>query len=212
MQHSTLRRSLALKLAGLPVAWVALRSAAAETQTTAAPVEEYGVTHSAAAIRQLNEVVAPLSEVYAVLTDAGQFDQMMRYAAARRMAEGPHALPTLISTEPGGSFSLFGGYITGRQIELKPNERIVQAWRAASWAEGAYSIVTMNFSSANGTTGIALDHRGFPDEQAPHLAKGWQLNYWQPLARYFARGPKIKGETPDRSPRAGAEERPSDPG
>jgi activator of HSP90 ATPase len=36
--------------------------------------------------------------------------------------------PTQISREVGGAFSLFGGIIVGRHIELVPNERIVQAW------------------------------------------------------------------------------------
>jgi len=32
------------------------------------------------------------------------------------------AKPTAISTELGGSFTLFGGYITGRHLEMLPNE------------------------------------------------------------------------------------------
>jgi activator of HSP90 ATPase len=40
----------------------------------------------------------------------------------------------------GGAFTLFGGYITGRHVELVPNDRIVQAWRTGGWAPGVYSI------------------------------------------------------------------------
>jgi activator of HSP90 ATPase len=47
------------------------------------------------------------------------------------------------SGEPseGASFSLFGGHITGRHVELVPGKRVVQAWRAKTWPEGLYSIV-----------------------------------------------------------------------
>jgi activator of HSP90 ATPase len=34
-----------------------------------------------------------------------------------------------IQRQPRGSFKLFGGAIEGRNIELAPNQRIVQAWR-----------------------------------------------------------------------------------
>src|SRR5258708_1665647 len=37
-----------------------------------------------------------------------------------------------IEPTPGGVFKLFGGRIEGRNIELLPNQRIVQAWRPAS--------------------------------------------------------------------------------
>jgi hypothetical protein len=36
----------------------------------------------------------------------------------------------------GACFSLFGGWVSGRQIELAPNERITQAWRMTDWAPG----------------------------------------------------------------------------
>ena len=41
----------------------------------------------------------------------------------------------------GGAFTTFGKLIEGRNIELVPNQRIVQAWRPASWEPGLYSIV-----------------------------------------------------------------------
>jgi hypothetical protein len=37
--------------------------------------------------------------------------------------------PVEITDRAGESFSLFGGRVEGRQIELVPGERVVQAWR-----------------------------------------------------------------------------------
>ena len=48
---------------------------------------------------------------------------------------------TEISQQLGGAFTLFGGHIVGRHIELMPNQRIVQAWRVVDWNPGVYSIV-----------------------------------------------------------------------
>jgi activator of HSP90 ATPase len=38
-------------------------------------------------------------------------------------------MPAEIDPKAGGAFSTFGGLIVGRNVELVPNQRIVQAWR-----------------------------------------------------------------------------------
>ena len=91
-----------------------------------------------------------------------------------------------ISREAGGSFELFGGHITGRHIELVPDERIVQAWRAASWAPGDFSIARFVLEQQGTSTKLIFDHTGFPSGQGEHLATGWNVNYWAPLAKYLA--------------------------
>jgi activator of HSP90 ATPase len=82
-------------------------------------------------------------------------------------------------------FSLFGGYITGRQIELVPNLRIVQAWRAGGWDPGHYSIAKFELVEQGSGTKIVFDHTGFPIGQAEHLAEGWKGNYWEPLEKFL---------------------------
>jgi activator of HSP90 ATPase len=85
----------------------------------------------------------------------------------------------------GGAFSLFGGHILGRQIELVPNQRIVQAWRTADWKPGVYSIAKFELAEEGSETRIVFDHTGFPAGQAAHLAEGWVGNYWAPLTKYL---------------------------
>ena len=86
----------------------------------------------------------------------------------------------------GGAFLLFGGYITGRQIELVPNERVVQAWRAGGWDPAHYSIAKFELVEQGSGTKIVFDHTGFPNGQAEHLAEGWKGNYWEPLEKFLA--------------------------
>ena len=45
--------------------------------------------------------------------------------------------PAAIDPTVGGAFFLFGKLIVGRNVELLPNVRIVQAWRPASWDPGS---------------------------------------------------------------------------
>lgn len=95
------------------------------------------------------------------------------------------AKPTVISPVAGGAFTLFGGVITGRHIELVPNTRIVQAWRDSDWKPGVYSPVTFKSASAGDGTLMMFEHRGFPDANADHLNAGWKANYWEPLAKFL---------------------------
>ena len=112
--------------------------------------------------------------IYEVLTDARQFSAMTGGA------------PTVISREAGGSFSCFGGMISGRQIELESNQRIVQAWHVSNWPAGVYSIVKFELKEQGSETKLILDHDGFPEGHQEHLEAGWKTNYWEPLAKYLA--------------------------
>ena len=94
--------------------------------------------------------------------------------------------PAEISAEIGGPISCHGGVITGRNIELLPNRRIVQVWRFKHWADGAYSLVKFELKPEDGQTRLVLDHSGFPEDQREHLESGWKAKYFEPLANYLA--------------------------
>jgi activator of HSP90 ATPase len=93
--------------------------------------------------------------------------------------------PAEIQREPGGAFSCFGGNIVGRNIELVPNRRIVQAWRVGVWPEGVYSIVKFELQGQGSGAKLILDHSGFPEESRDHLDGGWPKMYWEPLQKYL---------------------------
>jgi uncharacterized protein YndB with AHSA1/START domain len=76
------------------------------------------------AIHQEVEFMVPPGRVYEALLDAKQFSQFSGGA------------PAEIDAREGGTFSCFGGMITGRNIELRGNQRIVQAWRAGGQLAG----------------------------------------------------------------------------
>ena len=73
----------------------------------------------------------------------------------------------------------------GRNLELIPARRIVQAWRVAPWPEGVYSIARFELQKQGSGTRIVFDHTGFPTELAEHLEAGWQENYWKALKVYL---------------------------
>ena len=147
---------------------------------------EEGISHTAEAIHQEVVFKASAKRVYETLTDSKQFDQVVQLSAAMQSGMAPGSKPTEISREAGGAFSLFGGYITGRHIELLPHERIVQAWRAGGWDPGQYSIAKFVLLEQGSGAKLVFDHTGFPQGQAQHLAEGWKANYWEPLQKYLA--------------------------
>ncbi len=125
------------------------------------------ISRSAESIHQELIFKASKKRIYDALTDAKQFEQVVHLSDAMKTRMPQNAPPTRISTEPGGTFSTFGGLIVGMQIELVPNERIVQAWRPAYWKPGVYSLVSFVLvADTDSSTKLTLDHRGFPDGDA----------------------------------------------
>jgi activator of HSP90 ATPase len=152
--------------------------------TEARPTVDQGVSHQAEAIHQEVVFKASAQRLYAALLDAEQFQKVELLSGAMTGAQLA-AQPAVISREPGGSFSLFGGYIVGRQIELVPDQRIVQAWRVGNWQSGVYSIAHFEFTEQGSSTKLAFDHTGFPAGAGEQLASGWRAHYWEPLEKFL---------------------------
>jgi activator of HSP90 ATPase len=87
----------------------------------------------------------------------------------------------------GAYFSLFDGWLDGRQIELIPGERVVQAWRFTDWDPGVYSIVRFSLAAEGSGTKVIVDQHGVPETVQEHVATNWKGFYFDPMARYFAR-------------------------
>ena len=94
--------------------------------------------------------------------------------------------PAEVTAVEGQRISLFGGQITGRNIELVPDKELVQAWRVGAWPPRVYSIVRITLEREGDETKLTLDHTGFPDGAAEHLEGGWHKMYWEPLRVYLA--------------------------
>ena len=95
------------------------------------------------------------------------------------------------SAEPGAEFMAWDGYITGRNLELTPGERIVQAWRTTKFPEDHEdSIITLTFEERDGGTLMTLSHSNVPDGHLGYEQGGWQKSYFEPMIAYFS------GESP----------------
>jgi activator of HSP90 ATPase len=156
------------------------------TQPAMAARADDEISRAAEAIHQETVFKASRKRIYEALTGTEQFNKVTQLSAAVQSGMALGSSATKISREEGGTFTLFGGHILGRHIELVPDERIVQAWRTSDWAAGVYSIARFVLAEENGGTRLVFDHTGFPVGQAAHLAAGWKANYWEPLAKFLA--------------------------
>jgi uncharacterized protein YndB with AHSA1/START domain len=126
-------------------------------------------------------VDAPPQRVFELLTTGSLF------SAATGM-------PADITDREGDSFSAFGGRIEGRQVDLGPGQRVVQAWRfrrahPSAWAPGVYSIVRFALEPDGDATRLVIDHTALPTEWVEHIASGYAAFYGDPIARFFANAP-----------------------
>jgi activator of HSP90 ATPase len=166
-------------------AFAVVGAASGTSRALADPAGE--VSRTGESIHQERVFAATRHRVYDALTSEAQFDRIVELSGVMKdaaMAKLKH--PTRLSSHAGGAFALFGGYIVGRQLELVPDELIVQAWRVLGWPRGVYSIARFELADQAGATKLVFEHLAFPQGQAEHLAAGWQEHYWEPLTRLLA--------------------------
>ena len=175
---ATRRTVIAGLTAGVGAAAVGVAESSEQSQQEIARTME--------SIHQEVQFTATPDRVYEALTNAKQFQKVVLLSGAMQSGMIKATPVAQITAEAGGAFAIFGGFVTGRQIELVPNVRIVQAWRPADWVAGVYSIARFELQRHGSGTLPVFEHTGFPKGAAEHLAQGWKLNYWQPLTKVLS--------------------------
>jgi uncharacterized protein YndB with AHSA1/START domain len=131
-------------------------------------------TRALTSLHQEIEIAAPPAKIYQGLLSSKQFTAFS-------------GVPATIDPKVGGAFSLFGGQVVGRNVELVANRRIVQAWRPlGDFPDGVYTLVKFELTPKGKGTLLVLDHTGFPPGHYDHLYSGWGEHYWVPLKKFLA--------------------------
>ena len=128
-------------------------------------------------IQQQATIPATPAQVYAILADAEALSALSGMGGqAGRSA--------------GEEFSAFDGHVTGRQIDLVPDQCVVQAWRFP----GRYTIVRFTLAAEDGGTRLVIDQDGEPEGTDAlgchqtwhdHLDANWPTFYLTPLTKHF---------------------------
>ena len=171
LTRSRVRRALAAAGLGLVLAGAGVAYAQAPQMAVKAGRPQTGALTS---LHQEIEVAAPPARVYAALISSKDFAAFT-------------GMPATIEPTAGGHISLFGGLVDGRNVELVPSQRIVQAWRPVQdFPPGVYSLVKFELAASGRGTKVTLDHTGFPPGHYDHLYSGWGERYWTPIRKYLA--------------------------
>ena len=123
-------------------------------------------------IKQIVIFKASPNEVYEALMDSKKHSRFTGQAAK-------------ISREVGGKFTTFDGYAEGKNLELKPDKKIVQEWRASNWDKGHYSKITFLLEPKGKGTKLTFTHIGVPEDDHANISDGWNQYYWEPMKEMF---------------------------
>jgi uncharacterized protein YndB with AHSA1/START domain len=95
--------------------------------------------------------------------------------------------PATISARKGAPYTAWGNYITGKNLELVPNEKIVQTWRSSDFKKSdPDSIIEIRLKSSGKGCELTLIHSEIPPNQ-PDYKEGWEDFYFKPIREYFSK-------------------------
>ena len=121
-------------------------------------------------IKQTVEIEATPHAVYEALMDSEKHSEMTGNIA-------------VIERKANGKFSAFSGYAEGKFIELVPDKRIIQTWRANDWPKGAVSTITITLKPAKTGTLLEFIQTDVPEKFAEETSRGWHEFYWKPMKK-----------------------------
>ena len=125
-------------------------------------------------IRQTVTLKAAPHEVYEILMDQKKHAKLVGSEAS-------------ISRKSGGKFVIYGGDVEGKNLELVPDQKIVQTWRYNDWPAGHYSMITFQLApTANGAR-LTFTQTDIPEDKYEDIKQGWIDYYWTPLKQLFAK-------------------------
>jgi len=126
-------------------------------------------------IRQTVTFNASPQEVYEVIMDSKKHESLSGEKAS-------------ISREVGGAFKAWGEHISGFNLVLQPDRKIVQAWRAHDWWDDHYSIATFDLCEVDGGTELRFTQIGVRPHRFEGHSRGWIETYWQFMQELFDKG------------------------
>ena len=94
--------------------------------------------------------------------------------------------PAQITPEKGAAFTVWNGYITGRNLDLEPGRRIVQSWRTTKFtADDPDSRIEVVLEPVAGGTKVTVHHSNVPDGHTSYRDGGWQRSYFDTMKKHF---------------------------
>jgi activator of HSP90 ATPase len=91
--------------------------------------------------------------------------------------------PAEMSADEGASFKLWNGDIHGTNIEVSPEEKLIQDWYGGAWDEP--SRVTITLTEEDRGTRVDLLHENIPADEFDDITEGWDEYYFGAIKKYL---------------------------
>ena len=89
------------------------------------------------------------------------------------------------SNSVGEVFSAWDGYISGENVEMVKDNRIIQKWRTTDFLdEDEDSLIIVSFEKRGEGCCLIIEHNDIPLGQ-PDYKDGWREFYFKPMTDYF---------------------------
>lgn len=115
-------------------------------------------------------IPATPEDVFAALTNAFTIELWTGYKA-------------IMNDQPGTEFSLWDGDITGRNLEVIKDKKLVQEWYFGDQEDK--SVVTIKLFENKKGTQVELIHTNIPDEDYENITEGWINYYFGAIKEFF---------------------------
>lgn len=123
-------------------------------------------------IRQSAVFDAKPHEVYELLMDSKKHADFSKAGAK-------------ISKQVGGKFTAYDDWISGKNLELVKDRKIVQLWRGDDWPKEHYSVVTFKLSKKGNMTRLDFIQTGVPEDKYKEISAGWKEFYWEKMKEFL---------------------------
>ncbi len=90
-----------------------------------------------------------------------------------------------MSEDVNAEFSLWGGDISGKNMEFVKGKKIVQQWYFDGEEEESVVTIKLHAGKRSGTTSVELIHTNIPDAVYDEFVEGWNESYFGALQEFF---------------------------
>ncbi len=118
-------------------------------------------------IKQTYKIKAPIEKVWEALVSPELIN---------KWGGGPAKMSDKLE-----EFSLWGGDVHGKNIEVKENKLLKQEWFGGKWDKP--SIMNFELSEKDGITTVDLFQTDVPDDEEKDIDSGWKNYYMEPLKK-----------------------------
>lgn len=90
-----------------------------------------------------------------------------------------------IENKTGGKFVTCDKRISGYNLLLEKNSRIIQAWTHRDFPQHHFSILDLFFESHDKGCYLHMNHYGVPHDCRHWVEEQWKTEYWSPIQTFF---------------------------